>query len=147
LSKEEAMPLIQVKYATPKGAEQNLAIAAKASALAAEHLHKDPQVTAVIAERVPAENWFCAGRSLAEQDLASFWLDIKITDSTNTKDEKATFIARTFEAMQAILGRLHEESYVLVHDVHGYAYGFGGQTQEQRYVEAKLAVPKMARSA
>jgi phenylpyruvate tautomerase PptA (4-oxalocrotonate tautomerase family) len=58
------MPLIQVKYATPKDANQNLAgaIAAKASALAAEYLHKDPQVTAVIAERVPAENWFCAGR-------------------------------------------------------------------------------------
>src|SRR5215469_14160700 len=133
------MPLIQVKYATSKGADQALAgaIAAKASALAAAYLHKDPQVTAVIAERVPAENWFCAGQSLAEQDLASFWLDIKITDSTNTKDEKATFIAQTFDAMQTILGRLHEESYVLVHDVHGYAYGFGGLTQEQRYIDAK----------
>jgi 4-oxalocrotonate tautomerase len=133
------MPLIQVKYATPKHDKDLTAtIAAKASALAAEHLGKDPKVTAVIVENVPAENWFAAGRSLAEQGLASFWLDIKITDSTNTKDEKSAFIARTFDAMGSILGRLHEESYVLVHDVHGYAYGFGGLTQEQRYVEAKL---------
>lgn len=141
------MPLIQVKYAAQTDGEpgNHLAatVASKASALAAEFLHKDPQVTAVIAEEVPPDRWFCAGRSLAELRLASFWLDIKITDSTNTKDEKAAFIAHTFLAMQAILGRLHEESYVLVHDVHGYAYGFGGLTQEQRYVEAKLGMPKI----
>jgi 4-oxalocrotonate tautomerase len=146
------MPLIQVKYASPqhdKSGDLAAAIAAKASALAAEHLGKDPKVTAVIVENVPAENWFAAGRSLAEQRLASFWLDIKITDSTNTKDEKAAFIARTFDAMGSILGRLHEESYVLVHDVHGYANGFGGLTQEQRYVEAKLGTPaqKLAQRA
>ena len=73
------MPLIQVKYASPQHDEDlAAAIAAKASALAAEHLGKDPKVTAVIVENVPAENWFAAGRSLAEQGLASFWLDIKI---------------------------------------------------------------------
>jgi 4-oxalocrotonate tautomerase len=140
------MPLIQVKYGSPQKADRN-AIAAKASALAAEFLHKDPKVTAVIVEQVPAEDWFCGGRSLAAQGVASFWFDIKITDSTNTKDEKAAFIAQTFDAMQAILGRLHEESYVLVHDVHGYAYGFGGLTQEQRYIDAKLGAQKIAKRA
>jgi len=135
------MPLIQVKYAAPQRQDKNLAvaIAAKATALAADVLHKDRKVTAVIVDEVAPERWFCAGRSLAEHGLASFWLDIKITDSTNTKDEKAAFIAQTFGAMSEILGRLHEESYVLVHDVHAYAYGFGGLTQEQRYIDAKRA--------
>jgi len=143
------MPLIQLKYAASNGQNLTATLAAKASALAAEFLHKDPAVTAVIVEEVPADRWFCAGRSLADQRLASFWLDIKITDSTNTKDDKAAFVARTFDAMQAVLGPLHEESYVLVHDVHGYAYGYGGLTQEQRYIEAKRSAPtpKFARSA
>jgi 4-oxalocrotonate tautomerase len=146
------MPLIQVKYATPradhaKRQELSAGIAAKASALAAQVLHKDPKVTAVVVENVPADQWFCGGRSLADQQLASFWLDIKITDSTNTKEEKAAFVARAFADMGTILGRLHEESYVLVHDVHGYAYGFAGVTQEQRYVEGKLGAQKIAQRA
>jgi len=86
-------------------------IAATATRLSAEILHKDPKVTAVIAEEVPGERRFCGGVSLADKGLASFWLDIRITESTNTKDEKAAFIAETFRAMEALLGPLHEESY------------------------------------
>src|SRR6266446_4055962 len=82
-----------------------------ATRLSAEILHKDPKVTAVIAEEVPGERRFCGGVSLADKGLASFWLDIRITESTNTKDEKAAFIAETFRAMEALLGPLHEESY------------------------------------
>ena len=133
------MPLIQVKYSVPQRHKSvDAQVAAKVSALSAEFLGKDPAVTAVIVEEVPADRWFCGGRSLAEQGLASFWLDIRVTDSTNTKDEKASFIAHAFSAMQSILGPLHEESYVHVEDVHAYAYGFGGLTQERRYIAAKL---------
>jgi 4-oxalocrotonate tautomerase len=144
------MPIIQMKYSTPQRHEPlEVKVAAKVSALSAEFLGKDPAVTAVIVEEIPAHQWFCGGRSLAEQGLASFWLDIKITDSTNTKDEKANFIAHTFSAMQSILGALHHESYVHVHDVRADAYGFGGLTQEQRYVAAKLGTSagKIARRA
>lgn len=133
------MPIIQVKYSAPQRHEPlDARVAAKVSSLAAEFLGKDPAVTAAIVEEVSPDRWFCGGRSLAEQGLASFWLDIRVTDSTNTKDEKASFIAHTFSAMQSMLGPLHEESYVHVNDVHAYAYGFGGLTQEQRYVAAKL---------
>ena len=47
----------------------------------------------------------CGGRSLTDVGLASFWLDIHIVDGTNTKDEKAAFIAATFEAMGKISDR------------------------------------------
>jgi 4-oxalocrotonate tautomerase len=135
------MPIIQVKYSTPRsrpGLER--AVADAASQLSAEFLRKDPKLTAVVAEEVAAERWVVGGRSLAEAGLASFFLDIKIVESTNTKDEKAAFIAATFRTMGELLGKLHEESYVYVHDVHGYAYGFGGLTQERRYIAGKLGV-------
>lgn len=38
--------------------------------------------------------------------------------------------------MQAILGPLHSESYVLVHATDGHAYAYGGRTQEARWAEA-----------
>ena len=42
------------------------------------------------------------------------------------------------------LGPLHEESYVHVHEARGDAYGFGGLTQERRYIAGKLSVPVAA---
>lgn len=133
------MPIIQVKYSTPKSSLVPQ-IAAAASRLAAQHLRKNPQVTAVTVEAVAAENWFAGGLSLAEQNKASFFLDIKIVDGTNTKDEKAAFIAAVFATMGELLGDLHHESYVYVHDVSAAAYGFGGLTQERRYIAGKLGV-------
>jgi 4-oxalocrotonate tautomerase len=116
-------------------------IAAEISRLSSSLLHKDPKVTAVIVTSVDPDDWFCGGRSLTDVGLASFWLDIHIVDGTNTKDEKAAFIAATFEAMGKILGPLHEESYVHVYDVRDDAYGYGGLTQGQRYIARKLSAP------
>lgn len=135
------MPIIQVKYSTPSQKPgQTKEIAAAASRLAAQHLRKNPEVTAVTVETVAAESWFAGGVSLAEQRKASFFLDIKIVDGTNTKDEKAAFIAAVFSTMGELLGDLHHESYVYVHDVSATAYGFGGLTQERRYIAGKLGV-------
>ena len=76
--------------------------------------------------------------TLAEHGLASFWLDIRITDGTNTREEKAAFIAAAFTKMNELIGPLHNESYVLVDDVRGDAYGYGGLTQNERLVGGKL---------
>jgi 4-oxalocrotonate tautomerase len=59
-------------------------------------------------------------------------------DGTNTKDEKALYLTEVFAFMRRALGNLHEESYVLVNEVPADAYGFGGLTQEHRYVASKL---------
>jgi 4-oxalocrotonate tautomerase len=135
------MPIIQVKYSTPHQTPALVKqIAAAASRLSAQHLRKNPEVTAVTVEAVTAETWFAGGVSLAEQNKASFFLDIKIVDGTNTKDEKAAFIAAAFATMGELLGDLHHESYVYVHDVAASAYGFGGLTQERRYIAGKLGV-------
>lgn len=135
------MPIIQIKYSTPSQKPgQTKEIAAAASRLAAQHLRKNPDVTAVTVETVAGESWFAGGVSLAEQRKASFFLDIKIVDGTNTKDEKAAFIAAVFATMGELLGDLHHESYVYVHDVSATAYGFGGLTQERRYIAGKLGV-------
>ena len=139
------MPLITVTVATP---HQKMlakpAIAAEVARLSTTILKKDPNVTAVIVTRVSSDDWFCGGKSLTEEWLASFWLDIHITDGTNTKDEKAAFVAAAFESMGRLLGPLHEESYVHVHDVRGDAYGYGGLTQERRYISARLIPPVSA---
>ena len=80
-----------------------------------------------------------AATSLASQGKSSFFLDVRVSDGTNTKDEKARYVAAVFARMRELLGELHEESYIHVHDARADGYGYGGLTQEQRYVAGKLA--------
>ncbi len=131
------MPILNVKVSAPDSREKTREIAAALSELTATILGKDPNVTAIAIDHVDPDHWIIGGKPLTEHRKSSFFLDIKITDSTNTKDDKARYIAAVFERMGVLLGDLHTESYVHVHDVHGYAYGYGGLTQEYRYVKAK----------
>lgn len=135
------MPLISVSYSAQR--EQpalKSAIAAAITELTATILHKDPKVTAVIVKAVDAADWFAGGKSLAEQKLASYWIDVHVSEGTNTKDEKAAYLAAVFARMGELLGPLHEETYLHVDEVRGDAYGFGGLTQERRYIAGKLEV-------
>ena len=135
------MPLITVDYSSSRHSTSLKAdIAAAVSELTARILRKDPKVTAVIMRSVDAADWFAGGRSLADQQLASFWLDVHVSEGTNTKDEKAEYLAAMFKRMGELLGPLHHESYLDVDEVRGDAYGFGGLTQERRYIAGRLEV-------
>ena len=140
------MPSINVKYATGRsGTGLKAKVAQAASELAASILHKDPKVTAVIVKSVDPADWFAGGKSLAAQKLASYWIDTHVSEGTNTKDEKAAYLAAVFARMGELLGPLHEETYLHVDEVKGDAYGFGGLSQERRYIAGKLeAAPRRA---
>lgn len=112
-----------------------------ASALTERWLEKDPAVTAVEVTVTPTSHWFVAGRPLAEQQLAAFFLEVRISAGTNTKDQKARFVAEAFQGFRALLGPLNSESYVYVIDANPDAYGFGGLTQERRYIEGRPRAP------
>jgi 4-oxalocrotonate tautomerase len=128
------MPMITVRYVTPIARpELRAGIAAFAARLGAEALGKDPGVTVVLVEPADPESWFVAGSRPTEAGLSAFWMDIKVTAGTNTKDETARFVQAGFAGMAELLGALHPESYVLVHAVDGHAYGYGGRTQEARW--------------
>lgn len=131
------MPMITVRYVTPTPRpELRDAVAALAAGLSAEHLKKDPGVTAVLVEPADPAGWTIAGAKPTAAGLSAFWLDIKITAGTNLKAETTRFVHAAFAGMADLLGPLHEESYVLVHAVDGHAYGYGGRTQEGRWAAA-----------
>ena len=135
------MPLISVTYSSVRKAPSLKAeIASAVSELTARILRKDPGVTAIIVRSVDAADWFAGGSSLADQQLASFWLDVHVSEGTNTKDEKAAYLAAVFKRMGELLASLHNESYAHVDEVKGDAYGFGGLTQERRYIAGQLEV-------
>jgi len=141
LFRETIMPLITVSYSTSRETPSLKSdIAGAVTELTAKILRKDPKVTAIIVKSVDATDWFAGGKSLAEQKLASYWIDIHVSEGTNTKDEKAAYLAAMFARMGELLGPLHGETYLHVDEVKGDAYGFGGLTQERRYIAGKLEV-------
>ncbi len=132
------MPILNLKVSAHRSPALSRTLSEGLVEATARILRKNPEITAVAIDYVAPEDWIVGGRSLAEQGKASFWLDIKVVDGTNTKDEKALYLAEVFGLMGRVLGDLHPESYVLVHEVPADAYGFGGLTQEHRYVANTL---------
>lgn len=115
-------------------------IAALAARASTERLRKRADLTAIVVRRVDPAQWFVGGPSLAAQGRSSVFVEIKVVDGTNTKEEKEAFIAEIFAGMGDLLGDLHPESYVHVDEVCADAYGFGGLTQERRFIAARLGV-------
>lgn len=132
------MPILNVKLCTTPSPETTSRVAATLTDLTVEILKKKRELTAVAIEYVAPTEWFIAGATLADQSFATFHLDIKVTDGTNTKDEKARYVSRVFATIDAIIGPIAPASYVAVHDVRADAWGYQGETQECRYIRGNL---------
>ena len=131
------MPYLNVKLSGVASAETSKLVAEKLTHLTAELLHKKKELTSVAVEFLSRDSWFIGGRSLTSRAEQSFFLEIKVTEGTNTKDEKAQFVDQAFQAIEGIVGALASASYVVIHEVPADAWGYQGQTQEYRYIKGK----------
>ncbi|MCD1266291.1 4-oxalocrotonate tautomerase [Shinella sumterensis] len=128
------MPMIKARYTKPRDErDPKHDIAAMLSRVTAEILHKDPAVTAVLVESAESDDWIVAGSSVADLKLGTFYVEVSITEHTNLKDQTTAWVQRVYDEMNALVGPVHEASYVLVHAVDGDAYGYGGLTQNLRW--------------
>lgn len=130
------MPILNVKISAKPSKELTRQVSGILLDLTARILGKKPEVTSIAIDYVDPDHWIVGGRSLTEQGKSSVYFDIKVTDETNTKQEKAQYISEAFDAFSRLLGNLHEESYIYVQDVRAASYGYGGKTQEYRYHNA-----------
>jgi 4-oxalocrotonate tautomerase len=135
------MPMITVQLAVSNPSAELAAEAARTvTEITARILRKDPRVTAVAVDFVDPHRWFVGGSSSAYVAKPAFFIDARISDGTNTKDEKGRYIAEAFAAFERLLGGARVESYVHVDDLRADGWGYGGLTQERRYI-ASHAVP------
>ena len=96
-------------------------------------LNKKADVTSVLVEFVPQNSWSVGGK-----DCITFYLDIKITKGTNTKEQKAKYIKKCYKDFQELLGEITSASYIVIDEVDGDSWGFEGLTQEYRYIQSKI---------
>ena len=129
------MPYLNAKICGPQSAETVSKVTSFLTELTADVLGKKKDLISVAMEYVPANQWFIGGSSLSSQGLASFFLEIKVTEGTNTKNEKASYIKKVFAAFESALGKLNPASYIVIQEVRADAWGYEGATQEFRYIK------------
>lgn len=128
------MPYIHVQVSG--GADNELAarIATNATELTSRLLGKNANLTAVVVDFIAPQHWFIAGTALSQGGPRSYHWMVSITDETNTKLEKAAYLAAVHDKMRELFGgEVADHSYVHIADLRASAYGYGGLTQEHRY--------------
>lgn len=126
------MPYLDIRLGAPCLPETVERFAKHMTDLTADILHKKRELTSVSVQCVPPGHWFVGGRSLSVTGGSTFFLEVNVTEGTNTATEKADFVAAAFAAAEAILGKLDAAAYVIVRDVAAEAWGWQGKTQAWR---------------
>lgn len=126
------MPILNVLISGPEQAQTTQLVAEMLANCTSQILRKKPELTSIAIRYIEPEHWIVGGQSLAAQGKSSAYVEIKITDETNTRAEKAAYIHAVYDGLLKLMPNLHHESYIHVDDVRAGAYGYGGKTQEYR---------------
>ena len=132
------MPYLHTRIAGRESPETTKQVADVLTSLTATVLHKKPELTSVAVEYIDGSRWFVASGPISAQAVTTFYLEIHVTEGTNTKNEKAQYVKEAFASMQSILGKLHPASYIIIKDVRADSWGYEGATQEYRYIKGKM---------
>lgn len=137
------MPYLNVKICGDAVIETTNKVAAFLTELTAEELGKKKALISIAIEYVPPNQWFIGGTPLP-QGLATFFLEIKVTEGTNIKNEKVNYIKKIFTAFESVLGKLNSASYIVIQEVRADSWGYEGATQEFRYIKGTAAALELA---
>jgi len=133
------MPAINLKVSGQENPDLARELVMTISSLTKEILNKKPEVTVVTVSFIPDYLWFVNSESLAELKKNSFFVTIKISDSTNLKDDKAKFIEAVHNSLAKLIGNIHPVSYVAIEEMKADAYGYEGLTIEYRIINNKIS--------
>ncbi len=124
------MPFIRITIAGPSlEPAQVRALQRDTTAQMASILGKNAALTNVLVEQAAPAAWSIGGE-IAE---VGAYVDAKITEGTNTDEEKARYIAAAIAMLRDALGpSVPKASYVVVHDLAGESWGYDGVTQAAR---------------
>jgi len=132
------MPVINLKVSGKENPALAKELVITISALTREILNKRPEVTVVTVSFVPNNLWFINSQSLAELKKNSFHLTVKISDSTNLKDDKSNYIKAVHQSLATLIGDIHPVSYTAVQEMKADAYGYEGLTIEYKLINNKI---------
>lgn len=129
------MPLINIQLTHEISQLQENQLAMGATKIMESILGKKPELTAVNISIIEPTQWFIGNNKLPETGELSAQVIAKISENTNTEEQKAQAIDAFHELLDEHCGPINEISYVQLDEIPTTDWGYGGKTQEQRRVK------------
>ena len=95
-------------------------------------MRKKREVTVIHIDESSPEQWSVNGNCLSKEKPIPVYVDIKVTERTNTPEEKSEMIKKTMRMLKECLGITQEACYIVIDDIPGNSWGYDGYTQEYR---------------
>ncbi len=127
------MPFINITYSGSKlTEEQREGLFKETTRLMNEVMHKKEELTSVRIDNYEAGDWAIGSKRMSMSSSSAVYMDIKVTQGTNTAEEKSEMIRQSTLMLKEIIGPVAEASYVVIHEVAGDSWGYNGLTQLAR---------------
>ena len=126
------MPYINIRLGTSLESIQRKRLFERTTSLMNTLMGKRREVTVVHIQESESPQWATNAISLSAGDPVGAYVDIKITEGTNTPEEKAKMIFETVRMLQEVVGTVQEACYVVIDDIAADSWGYNGRTQAAR---------------
>lgn len=131
------MPYINIRLGTTLESSQHQEIYKRTTSLMKTIMGKRQEVTVVHIQESDPRFWSTNAFILNQNEPVGAYVDIKVTEGTNTPDEKARMIFETVNMLRDIIGVMQKACYVVIDDIPANSWGYNGKTQAER-VKSKL---------
>jgi len=126
------LPYINIRLGRELNTEQRKKLYKKTTQFMNKVMGKNPEVTVVHIMESNHEQWSVNAVELSTTDPVGAYVDIKVTEGTNTPEEKSEMIMETVEMLKSVVGVIQEACYVVIHDIASNSWGYNGETQRER---------------
>ncbi|MCU7872083.1 MAG: tautomerase family protein [Candidatus Thiodiazotropha sp. (ex Lucinoma borealis)] len=128
------MPYINIRIGAALDCAQKNQLYNKTTILMNTIMGKCPEVTVVHIQETDPYLWATNASALTVEDPVGIYVDIKVTEGTNTPEEKAEMLSQTVKMLQDVVGTIQEACYVVIDDIPANSWGYNGKTQAERAV-------------
>jgi 4-oxalocrotonate tautomerase len=126
------MPYIELKIDPAPTARQAFTLASGITDVLEVMAGKRRELIAVRVDGTRTALWTIGGKRVSK---ATAYLEIKISEGSNSREEKEALVAHLHGLLTDTLGDLAEASYITFHEIPAQSWGYAGLTQEARASE------------
>ncbi len=126
------MPYINFRIGNTLENAQRNQLYEKTTSLMKGIMGKRREVTVVHIQESEPHLWATNAVALDTDSPVGAYVDIKVTEGTNTPEEKAEMLSETAKMLKEVVGVVQEACYVLIDDIPANSWGYNGKSQAQR---------------
>ena len=126
------MPYINFRIGNTLENAQRNQLYEKTTSLMKGIMGKRREVTVVHIQESEPHLWATNAVALDTDSPIGAYVDIKVTEGTNTPAEKAEMLSETAKMLKEVVGVVQEACYVVIDDIPANSWGYNGKSQAQR---------------